>query len=658
MGLKTLYLTIIAVSVLAWFQFIYLVMPLYLQRISFHKPLVSASPVDNYLIKKAIEKLRAIDFDTEMSTCDKCKQRLMVGKNVSATREDLIPTIFTKWCEGSHVLDDSWCKTIFKRNTLQRSSFGSNFADLVSLMDPMSYDGDCFCHTVFKGQCPYVSPPKIDVSYMWGGKEKDEKYKVASEPGKEVFNVLHISDFHIQLDYTVGSESNCTSNMCCTPHSTNLVPVPEGYKFSDSLGYNESDFSLYNSSYIDGVFNKGEWTGAKNTSWSPAFTFGNYYCDAPEVLVNSSLDSIIEFQKDQNLSFEFAIFTGDLIDHDEMKYITYESTVLSEEIIFRDLKFKLQDIPLYPVLGNHDSFPYAQQAQQKYGLSNMFDWNVNLMSDLWHDYRWLDSKHHKQAREHYTGYSVDSPAGLRVIALNSNPWYVSNFYAYINMTGDPDSFGQFQFLVDELLDAEANDKRVWLTMHVPAGVDMIPTASEILAQIIERFSPYTIAGIFNGHTHRDEFKMLYSNKEISLENAVAHTWIAPSITSWPKLNPSFRFLEIDTKTFSVMNAYTYYTMLNETFVSNGSEPIWELEYDARKDYKIKDWPESSPLNATYWHHVAQKMNQSEETLQTYENYATRFSPYTFNCSQDNSCSEFWCYVTSFTMDSYIECIGQ
>ncbi|KAG7911774.1 hypothetical protein KL906_001095 [Ogataea polymorpha] len=624
-------------------------------------PATDSVPSDDDLIKISLDELYSIGNSTKLSDCDKCKHRLLYAKSLALVKPTLIPSIFTEWCIGTNALQKDMCLRIFGRTTVQNSYAGSNFADMVSLMDPISYDGDYYCHYT-ESACDYVSPPEIDGSELWGG-SKPEKSKYAPEAGNETFYVLHVSDFHIENDYVVGGEGNCSVSMCCTPHSFNNDPVPQNYDISSNLFLQDGPgegWSFYKSSYVDNIFEKGPYVGYNESTWWPATSFGHYNCDAPELLINSTLKAATSLQQQLNLNYEFAIFTGDLVDHDETQYITYESTLLAEESTFRDVKYQLGDIPMFPVLGNHDTFPYGQLAQEKYGFSNKFDWNNELMAELWRDYDWIDFDEEQQVREHYTGFSVKTKRGLKIIALNSNSWYISNLYAFINISQDYDSFGQFQFLVDELLDSESKDERVWLIMHVPAGADMLPVASQVFAQVVERFSPYTIAGIFNGHTHRDEFKVLYSGFNGSnldaqtAENAIANTWIAPSVTSWIGLNPSFRFLEVDSKTFSVMNAYTYYFNLNETFTNNGTEPEWRLEYDARSAYGV-NWPQFAPLNATYWHEVSQKIGSSSSSLQQYENFATRYSPYTYKCSESDNCDTFYCYVSTFTIDQYVKC---
>ncbi|KAH3899141.1 uncharacterized protein SCDLUD_004568 [Saccharomycodes ludwigii] len=611
---------------------------------------------DDQLVVQSVQMLYSIGNDTSLSKCEKCKSRLLFGKSLAFTRADLIPTIWKQWCLESGYETTTTCLTNFGRNTVSNSSTGSNFADMLSLMNPLSMDGDYYCHYKESNQCALpVTPSNLSISYMWNNTKPAKAY-VAPQPSNETFNVLHISDFHIELDYTVGTDANCSASMCCTPHTSNSKKVPQNHT---STGYN----SFYtNANYaVNGTFTQGDWVNVNESSvWVPATTFGNYKCDAPEVLINSSLHSIGDYQKSNNISFDFAIFTGDLVDHDETAYTGYDMTVESEQIIFRDIKNTLDEVPVYSVLGNHDTFPYGEIAQEKSGFQNKFDWNAELMSDLWYDYGWLNASEAQQVKTHYTGFSVTTKQGLKIISLNSNCWYMKNHYAYWNTVEDPDSFGQFEFLISELLDSEANDQRVWIIYHIPVSSDILPPQAKLFGDVIERFSPYTIAAIFNGHTHRDEFQIMYKGNGTSdtktEDNVVNNAWICQAVTPWVENNPGWRYYEIDTETFSIMNAYNFYTKLNETFTNNGSEPVWNFEYSSRTAYNI-DWPTNAPLNATYWHKVATSIGSSNGTLQTYENFAKRFSPYTGDCST-GACDTDYCYVTSFYVDQYANCLNE
>ena len=585
-------------------------------------------------------------------TCGACIGRLAIGKSLSLVRPDLVPATFEKWCNDNKYASESTCATNYHRNTVEASTTGSNFADMLQLMDPYGYDGQLYCYYKDSGACPKPKTPNVSLSHLWPAKQ--DKHKVAPvSNGSDTFNVLHISDFHIELDYTVGAEVNCSTSMCCTPHSINAKS-----NASDSSASNWNSF-YDGSHYVDSNFSfvRGDKLSNPFQGVSiPAPSFGHYHCDAPELLINSSLNNVVDFAKEQKLDFEFAIFTGDLVDHDEIRFTDYKMTVKSEQYIMRDMKSRLGDMPVYPVLGNHDTFPYGELAQEGYGFSNKDSWNADMLADIYEDYGWLDRKQADYARHHYTGFSVNTKQGLKVISLNSNAFYKKNHYCYWNST-NPDSFGQWEFLIDELVESEKNDQRVWIITHIPPISDSLPLPSKIFGEIVERFSPSTIAGIFFGHTHLDQFNLLYAKDVKSIDTIVNMAWIGQAVTPWVENNPAWRYYEVDSETFSIMNSFNYYSKLNETFANEGQEPEWLFEYSARDVYNVT-WPSQAPLNASYWHLVAEKIKSDVSYRQLYENLAKRWSPYVPDCSKGKNCQTDYCFLSTFVTDDYDKCVAQ
>ncbi|GMM54414.1 hypothetical protein DAKH74_010300 [Maudiozyma humilis] len=613
-----------------------------------------ANTPDDTIILEVVGQLNTTVHNKDQ--CAGCQDWLAIGKNLAQQRPELVPLALTKWCLENGQGSPYTCQLNYGLNTVNGSSTGSNVADMLSGIDAYGYDGQLYCHYRGNGKCKKPATPSVSVSDMWPAKLP--QHMVAPEPSwNDTFNVLHFSDFHIELDYTVGGEANCTTTtMCCGSHSANKSPRPQGSHYSGRWDSFYDSFYDANMSFVKGANVVPSFQDSD--IWSPATSFGNYQCDAPELLVNSSLSSAIRYAHNHSLDVEFTLFTGDMIAHDESKYISLESTKESEQFIFRDMKTALGNIPVYAALGNHDSYPYGALAPEGSGFENRMAWNADLMSEIWQDYNWLNASEAQYAKTHYTGFSVETAHGLKVISLNSNAWLNQNYYAFLNAS-QPDNFGQFKFLIDELVASEANNQRVWIISHIPPATGGLPIPSNVFAEIVERFSPSTIAAIFFGHTHEDQFEVMYagSGKDPkTIENVVNSAWIMQSITPFVGYNPSWRYYEVDRKTFSVMDAHNFYAELDKTYDNNGEEPEWKYEYSSRHGYNIT-WPETSPLNATYWHLVAEKINSSADARQAYGNYRRRFSPYSPNCHAKNSCTQDYCFVSTFTIDEYDDCIA-
>lgn len=557
-------------------------------------------------------------------------------------------------------------------NTL-RSNFANDIANILDLMDPDGPDGEIFCYMFGLKSCglPKLSEPNLDS--WWPPKPKNAKEPV---PCGETFNVLHLSDAHLQRHYTPGSEANCVGLMCCQPDS---IYVPASKKGGSS-------------NRMDGPF--------------PAPKMGHYRCDTPETLLDSCLEDVTltgyalnyenemkdapavsshtsnesnvvnnpgkkmpKYKGKPDLSFEFAIFTGDMVDHDSIT-ISYEDSVWEEEESLKKFKQYLGGVPVYTVLGNHDTYPYGQVAQHKSGYSNLFDWNNELMIHLWKEFGWLEGeknwpgsekKAFESARKHYGGFAITTRQGLRVISLNSNFWYMWNLYNYWD-TKDPDTSGTLKFLSDELLECEKKGQYAWIIAHVPPGGvddDALPGSSATLTKIVQRFSPHVITGIFFGHTHQDEYQLVYAGN--ALDHVLEQTdgkgtgikplnvaWISQSITPLVNYNPGWRYYEVDKKTFQIMDSVNFYTPLNESFPQDRDYTNWDFLYNARSFYDpLGKWPANKPLNAQFWHHVALSIRHDGDFCQDYIDNGYRRSPYTPQCTSLECRKQTYCYVTSF-----------
>lgn len=144
---------------------------------------------------------------------------------------------------------------------------------------------------------------------------------------------------------------------------------------------------------------------------------------------------------------------------------------------------------------------------------------------------------------------------------------------------------------------------------------------------------------------------------LSIDTIVNMAWIGQAVTPWVENNPAWRYYEVDSETFSIMNSFNYYSKLNETFANEGQEPEWLFEYSARDVYNVT-WPSQAPLNASYWHLVAEKIKSDVSYRQLYENLAKRWSPYVPDCSKGKNCQTDYCFLSTFVTDDYDKCVAQ
>lgn len=206
----------------------------------------------------------------------------------------------------------------------------------------------------------------------------------------------------------------------------------------------------------------------------------------------------------------------------------------------------------------------------------------------------------------------------------SNDCYIDNFWLYAD-TGEVDPNSQLSWLISQLSAAEMGGQKAWIISHVPASNDCLPNWSNFHNTIVNRFNA-TIAGIFSGHTHRDQFELYYDGKGQAANNAVQVGWIGPSVTPYTELNPGWRVYTVDPATFEVTDAVTYITDLSKAadLDASGDEPTWFKEYSMRD--LLPTWPSSAPLNATFFAELVDTFQSDDDVFQEYYQYRSKMGP--------------------------------
>ncbi|KAI1623540.1 sphingomyelin phosphodiesterase [Exophiala viscosa] len=497
------------------------------------------------------------------------------------------------------------------------ASFGPYLAQMFAKMSLTTGDMYTVCSIQYP-LCEALPPMLIDESLYFD--PKPETAEIAPEPSGETFDVLHLSDWHLDPRYDIGSEANCTGYLCCRPYSQN-----------DNLLTYRSNAS------------------------QPASRFGSFFCDSPADLALSAFSDMPDFVDMDELAF--TIFTGDIVSHDAEDVLSQAYVAYEEEMTYLVFKKMLGKTPVYAALGNHDSLPtgynlpHSMDIDPSNSSSNIHQWNYDLVSSLWSRHSWLNDSEAEFAKTHYGAYATTTAQGLRVISLNSDFWYKANIFNYVNVS-NPDPSGILKWLADELSACERRGQRAWIIAHVLSGYDgsaPLPNPTALFYSIVRRFSPATIAAIFFGHTHQDQLQIFYDFLPSSLQTGsdtgkpstlrdttlvdfdspLQVSYIGPSITPLTGLNSGYRVYQVDAKTFSVMGAQTYIANISNSLA--WKKPVWEFEYDTRKEYANEvdggeagvdsnavagrgvPWPSTSPLNATFWHRVTEKMLTQSST---------------------------------------------
>ncbi len=280
-------------------------------------------------------------------------------------------------------------------------------------------------------------------------------------------------------------------------------------------------------------------------------------------------------------------------------------------------------------------------------------------------------------RTHYAGYSVKhGSTDLRIITLNTDMWYRGNHFAFINSTS-PDFSGMLRFLTDELTAAELADEKVWIVGHVLtgwSGTNPLDNPSNLFYQIVSRFAPWTIKGIFFGHTHEDQFNVFYHNNGTTraTQDAASVAFIGPSVTPGNNVNPSFRIYDVDPASWEVMDVHQYYAQLADFKAlpsTTDHGPVWRKLYSARETYgnfsaSLRNgsyaapvqlaqsgdssgiWPERAPLNASFWAAVTDEMEVRPQLVETFNELSGRNSSRSPTCTSNECVQAKICYMRS------------
>ncbi|KAJ3489575.1 hypothetical protein NLI96_g2003 [Meripilus lineatus] len=360
-------------------------------------------------------------------------------------------------------------------------------------------------------------------------------------------------------------------------------------------------------------------TQSPNVTLFPAPRFGAYKCDSPFSLMLSALQAIPVLTETEKTGFAWTIYTGDLVSHDHDNQLSRDYVTYTETLLYDLFKRMLGSGPVYAALGNHDSYNQAQDAPHTLGgsLAKQFSWNYDHVASLWEHEKWLPEAAVNLARAHYAAYAVQRKDGLRVITLNTD------------------------FL--------------WILGHVLTGWDgtnPLLNPTDLFYQIVDRFSPHVIAGIFWGHTHEDQLSIFYANNATSIDATSAHAvaWIGPSLTPLTNLNSGFRVYEVDSSTFEVLDAHTWRSDVN-SFPALDSQldvgPTYSYEYSTRAAYggNIAGWGPNDPLNATWWHHVTEQMEADSSLVTTFNTFQGKSSVRTKPCTGDCIAAKI-CYIRS------------
>lgn len=176
------------------------------------------------------------------------------------------------------------------------------------------------------------------------------------------------------MKYRVGGSTNCGEPLCCRK-------APPASQTKSFFGKLEDKIKLH-------FMKSNEVIGSKEK----AMKWGDYRnCDLPWWTFDDLLKKLSSSTKTDLGAIDYIIFTGDLPAHD----VWNQTRKQQIEIIFhvaRILEKYFPNTPIFPAIGNHDSFPANSFPPHELRTAKKFnvDWVYSSYAKAWN--QWLPKK--------------------------------------------------------------------------------------------------------------------------------------------------------------------------------------------------------------------------------------------------------------------------
>jgi sphingomyelin phosphodiesterase len=392
------------------------------------------------------------------------------------------------------------------------------------------------------------------------------------------YHVWQLTDPHIDEFYVEGTVANCGELICC--RANNHV------KSGD------------NTQLLGGKFGVAV-----------------ARCDIPFITYQSALDFVASFfpadyKRDNEL---FVFYGGDSTAHDDWDYtkdrIVNQMAANHKALLqtMRDPSSSYQSLVL-STIGNHDGYPIDQ-----FDLSPGSDWYLGPWADIMSQ-SGINNTEALNSLRTFGYYSVLVRPGVRAIVLNTQYQDILNFYLY--KTSDKDPGQQLAFMKLTLQLAQKNNEKVIILGHIPFGITDTSAKPEcsfaftsVFAELMEQYSETVIFSAW-GHTHKDSFRLIMDKATGAQAKHVG--FVAPSVSTWTKQNPSVRLFLIDKQTFQLVDMITYTANITQGNIDG--HLTFQEEYSAKESYHMPD------LSPASWYRVANQLITNDTTWSTFSGF--------------------------------------
>ena len=376
-------------------------------------------------------------------------------------------------------------------------------------------------------------------------------------------------------------------------------------------------------------------------------------------------DSSLKAMRKPAAGAKFVTLSGDLLAHAfQCKYSALfpnfapgaYSTFVEKALdyVIGELDSAFPGVPVYVALGNNDS------DCGDYRLDAHSEFLAVSGKEVTKDF---PSSERQAAEESFAAggyYSVSLPAPIenaRLLVLND--LFMSSNYATCAGKADPGAAAaQLVWLRQQLTEARANKRKIWVMGHIPPGVDLYATArrlgnlcggqdpvmflsSEKLADTLAEFGDVVQLAIF-AHTHMDELRFL---KEEGTGKGIAVKMVS-SISPINGNNPSFTVAQLDPSSAALVD-YKVFVASNQT----GVAAQWREEYDFAHSYHEAEFSSSSVSGL-----VAGFAADPSAKTQASQNYIEDFSTGNLSLVLQLFWPQYVCTLSNYTAQQFRSCV--
>jgi hypothetical protein len=180
--------------------------------VSYPQPIANVSnSTASAFIHIAVEQVLSIITSSNnglATNCSKCVAALSIGKLAAQVAPELVPDTLVSLCISTGFGSNSTCTTNYAAG-----NFGAVWTQILAFADVTGLDGQYICNSLSSTFCPTPALTPLNTTGLFP-KPKPANAKAPNASGKKV-KVLHLSDFHLDPRFSVGSEANCSSGLCC-----------------------------------------------------------------------------------------------------------------------------------------------------------------------------------------------------------------------------------------------------------------------------------------------------------------------------------------------------------------------------------------------------------------------------------------------------------